>query len=61
MNTTYCDTETCETCGGQALEGTNAKGECRSCETFAHNLRLMAAGVTRDRKTGRYAKIGASK
>ena len=61
MSQTICDTETCETCGGQAIEGTNANGECRSCETLAHNLRLMAAGVTRSKTTGRYARIEVKK
>lgn len=56
MNT-YCDGETCGTCGGACID-TNEAGECRACETFAHNLRLMAAGVTRDKATGRYAKVG---
>ena len=60
MNT-CCDTETCETCGGGCIEGLNAAGECRACETFSHNLRLMSLGVTRDKATGRYAKIGATK
>lgn len=55
---TSCDTETCITCNGEAVEGTNAQGECRACETFAHNLRLMAAGVTRNKQTGRYQKVG---
>jgi hypothetical protein len=57
MNTA-CDTETCATCHGEAVEGTNNEGECRSCETFAHNLKLMAAGITRDKKTGRYTRAG---
>lgn len=56
MSTLICETETCETCGGFTVEGLNVRGECRSCETFARNLRLMSAGVTRDRKTGRYAR-----
>ncbi len=59
--TTYCDSETCSTCGGLTEFETNKNGECRSCATLLHNLRLMAAGVTRDKATGRYAKIGAKK
>ena len=60
MTTTVCETETCETCGAACID-TDQNGECRPCATFAHNLRLMAAGVTRDKATGRYAKIGAKK
>jgi hypothetical protein len=57
---TACDTETCFTCQQPAIEGLNTKGECLACETggtLAHNLRLMAAGVTRDKATGRYASV----
>lgn len=63
MNTTYCDSETCETCGAGCID-TDQNGECRSCagaDSLLHNLRLMAAGVTRDKATGRYIKIGAKK
>jgi len=56
----YCDTDTCSTCHAAVLD-TDQNGECRPCATFAHNLRLMAAGVTRDKATGRYAKTGAAK
>jgi hypothetical protein len=59
MNT-YCDIETCTTCQAAVID-TDQNGECRSCATFTHNLRLMASGVTRDKTTGRYAKIGAKK
>lgn len=59
MNTT-CDTEPCTSCRAEVVD-TNEAGECRACATFAHNLRLMAAGVTRDNATGRYAKIGDKK
>ena len=54
---TGCELETCTTCR-EAVLTVNEAGECRPCATFAHNLRLMAAGVTRDRKTGRYQKVG---
>jgi hypothetical protein len=58
---TYCDTETCSTCHAAVID-TDQNGECRSCAgSLLHNLRLMAAGVTRDKVTGRYAKIGAKK
>lgn len=60
MTVTACDTETCDRCEQPAPEGLNAAGECVTCETggtLAHNLRLMAAGVTRDRATGRYTQV----
>ena len=57
---TYCDTDTCSTCRAAVLD-TDQNGKCRPCATFAHNLRLMAAGVTRDKATGRYVKIGVTK
>lgn len=60
MNMTACEVETCTTCR-EAVLTVNDKGECRPCATFAHNLRLMAAGVGRDKKTGRYTRIGAKK
>ena len=60
MTTTYCEAETCETCGAGYID-TDQNGECRSCATLLHNLRLMAAGVTRNKTTGRYARIGDKK
>lgn len=59
MNINACEVETCTTCR-EAVLAVNDKGECRACATFSHNLRLMAAGVTRG-KDGRYQKIGAKK
>jgi hypothetical protein len=58
MNTA-CDTETCETCGTDALEGLNADGDCLACErgSLDRLLRSMAAGVTRDPATGRFVQI----
>ena len=63
MTTTYlpCETETCISCGGQSIDGVDQDDLCRLCATFAHNLRLMAAGVTRNKATGRYSKIGDTK
>ena len=55
MNTA-CETETCSTCRADVVD-VNEAGECRPCATFAHNLRLMAAGVSRG-KDGRYTKVG---
>jgi hypothetical protein len=63
MTTTVCEAETCETCGAGCID-TDQNGECRSCagaDSLLHNLRLMAAGVTRDKATGRYIKIGDKK
>ena len=60
MTTTVCESETCGTCGAGCVD-TDQNGECRSCATLLHNLRLMAAGVSRDKTTGRYAKIRAKK
>jgi transcriptional regulator NrdR family protein len=55
---TACDTETCETCGTAAVEGLNQRGECLHCEQHPTSLetllRLSLAGVTRDRKSGRF-------
>ena len=56
MNSTACEYETCKGCGADVLD-VNEAGECRPCATFSHNLRLMAAGVTRG-KDGRYTKVG---
>jgi hypothetical protein len=60
MMWTACETEPCSNCRSHTIL-VNEAGECRACATFSHNLRLMAAGVTRDKTTGRYAKIGAKK
>lgn len=59
MTTTVCEAETCETCGAGCID-TDQNGECRSCagdDSLLHNLRLMAAGVSRDKATGRYINI----
>lgn len=56
MNTA-CETETCSTCRADVID-VNEAGECRTCSTFAHNLRLMSLGITRDKATGRYTKVG---
>lgn len=60
MTTTACDIENCKTCGTETVYA-DKNGECRPCATFSHNLRLMAAGVSRDKATGRYIQIGAKK
>lgn len=60
MTTNYCDTDTCTTCHAAVID-TDQNGECRPCATSTHNLRLMAAGVTRDRNTGRYINIKEKK
>lgn len=54
-----CDTETCETCGGETILGTDAQGRCEVCAgdtSLEHMLRLMAAGVTRDPR-GRFTTV----
>lgn len=54
-----CDTERCATCLVDTIEGVDQHGLCARCagaDSFTHMLRLMAAGVTRDR-CGRFAKI----
>lgn len=56
MNTA-CETEICTGCRSHTII-VNEAGECQMCATLAHNLKLMAAGVTRDRKSGRYMKVG---
>lgn len=63
MTTTVCEAETCETCGAGCID-TDQNGECRSCagdDSLLHNLRLMAAGVSRDKATGRYINIKEKK
>ena len=58
MNLTACDTEQCTTCHANVIEGVDQNGQCARCagtDSFAHMLRLMAAGVTRDKATGRFA------
>ena len=55
-----CDTEACESCGAQTVEGNDQHGRCRTCSgdtSLGHMLRLMAAGVTRDRTSGRFVSI----
>jgi hypothetical protein len=56
---TSCDTETCETCATDVVKGLNQRGECLHCEQHPASLetllRLGLAGVTRDRKSGRFA------
>ena len=57
MTTTGCDLEQCERCGQSTVEGNDAAGLCPVCSgptTLDALLRSMAAGVTRDRKTGRF-------
>ena len=44
----------------RSVKGLDALGRCELCEhggTLAHNLRLMAAGVTRNPVTGRYVSV----
>jgi hypothetical protein len=53
-----CDTEQCDTCRANVIEGVNENGQCARCagtDSLPHLLRLMAAGVTRDKATGRFA------
>lgn len=52
-----CDTERCTTCLVDVIEGVDQNGQCARCagtDSFSHLLRLMASGVTRDRKSGRF-------
>lgn len=57
---TACDGEVCEVCGQTTIAGNDALGQCAGCSqtrTLDHNLRLMAAGVTRNKVTGQYTSI----
>jgi hypothetical protein len=60
----YCDTETCEICQTETVEGNDELGRCIHCshlsrqaQSLEHLLSLMAAGVTRDARTGRFASV----
>lgn len=60
MTTTNCDTERCEVCQQDTVAGNDELGRCSSCSqtsTLDTLLRSMAAGVTRDRHTGRFTRI----
>jgi hypothetical protein len=57
---TACDTETCETCQVQVIEGVDQNGQCSTCSgptALHHLLRSMAAGVSRDRRSGRFVSV----
>jgi hypothetical protein len=59
MNT-ECDLEQCETCKQLTLAGNDRNGQCVTCagdDSLTHLLRLMSAGVTRDRVTGRFTSL----
>jgi hypothetical protein len=59
MNTA-CDLEQCETCKQLTLAGNDRNGQCVTCagdDSLTHLLRLMSAGVTRDRVTGRFTSL----
>lgn len=63
MATTLCDTERCDTCHADVIEGVDQNGQCARCagtDSFDHLLKLMASGVTRDRRTGRFASLNRS-
>jgi len=58
MTTTACDLERCERCGQETVAGNDAAGLCSTCSgptTLDALLRRMAAGVTRDPRSGRFA------
>jgi hypothetical protein len=58
---TGCDTERCESCGSDTVAGNDEAGLCTVCSgdtSLEHLLRLMASGITRDPRTGRFTKIG---
>jgi hypothetical protein len=57
---TACDMEQCETCKQLTLAGNDRNGQCVTCagdDSLTHLLRLMSAGVTRDRVTGRFTSL----
>lgn len=56
MTTTACDTEICEICRQPTVEGNDELGRCVHCthSSLDRLLRSMAAGVTRDPRTGRF-------
>ena len=57
----HCDTETCETCGQASIEGNDQNGECVVCSgdtSLTHMLTLMSRGITRNRTTGQFERIG---
>lgn len=52
-----CDTERCDRCHADVITGVDQNGLCDTCAgrtSLDHLLRLMASGVTRDRRTGRF-------
>ena len=54
-----CDVEVCEVCGQSTVQGNDELGRCIGCahtSKLDRALRSMAAGVTRDPLTGRYAQ-----
>jgi len=57
-----CEGEKCQVCQAWTIEGNDSLGRCIRCEhgsTLDHLLRSMAAGLTRNVRTGRIEKIGA--
>ena len=60
MTNTACDIETCEECEQPALTGLDVAGRCETCATggpLTWALPLMAAGVTRDKTSGRFVRV----
>ena len=54
-----CDTEVCEVCQTATVEGNDELGRCTPCshDSLDWSLRLMAAGVTRNPKSGQFTKV----
>lgn len=64
MTNTLCDTERCEACQQDFIEGVDETGRCATCAggtSLDHLLRLMAAGVTRDKATGQFVSVATSR
>lgn len=56
----YCDTERCDFCGADTIEGNDEQGRCVTCSgdtSLEHMLKLMAVGITRNPKTGQFQKV----
>lgn len=57
----YCDTERCDYCHADTVEGNDEQGRCVTCSgdtNLEHMLKLMASGITRNRQTGQFERIG---
>lgn len=57
---TFCDTEHCEYCHADTVEGNDEQGRCVTClgdTSLEHMLKLMSQGITRNSTTGQFERI----